>query len=323
MTLPLCAEGGWGWTKPSWAHRAGGSRDGHSSTYSRVCGAPGPAVGLPPPCRTHLVLQQRRQRLEVVAGHLLLLLIKPILRSAHGLHSARGGSRGFASSAPPRTQSTAPAVAHPHARLRAACGLPPAATPAAPRSPARFNPFSSRRGPAAGRPLPLPSARCRRPPKPSAGAVLPWQRGPPPPHCGGSRPSCGGARLALRPAATRDDTGHRPPMPASPPEPRAPRLRRALGDRAAALRWALRGAPAAVPAAAARGERVPGPVPGRRAKGRGGSVAWRPGCLQPVWPWSCLGRAVSSPHGRAEGPACPPCLASPPHRLLNKWDFSN
>lgn len=125
MTLPLCAEGGWGWTKPSWAHRAGGSRDGHSSTYSRVCGAPGPAVGLPPPCRTHLVLQQRRQRLEVVAGHLLLLLIKPILRSAHGLHSARGGSRGFASSAPLRTQSTAPAVPHPHARLRAAPGGDP------------------------------------------------------------------------------------------------------------------------------------------------------------------------------------------------------
>lgn len=33
--------------------------------------------------------------------------------------------------------------------------------------------------------------------------------------------------------------------------------------------------------------------------------------------------AERSPHGRAEGPACPPCLASPSHRRLNKWDFSN
>lgn len=77
-----------------------------------------------------------------------------------------------------------------------ACGLPPAATPAAP--PARFNPLPSPAGPGPGRPRSCAQARARG----SAAMATAAAASPARPHCGGSRP----------PAA--------PPAPARPGRPR-------------------------------------------------------------------------------------------------------
>lgn len=180
------------WTHGKWtamSTRPGRSRRGGWAPGLRPSPGPGAASGLPSPrgqkqgdtgggarrlplrpphhrwaqgrrqlrpgtCLTHLILQQRRQRLEVVAVHhlLLLLLIKHVLCSVKSLHSARRGSRGFTSAASLRAeaQPSAPAASHSLTRRRAAPGGDPSG--AGPGRPPCFNPFPSRRRLARGAP---------------------------------------------------------------------------------------------------------------------------------------------------------------------------
>lgn len=94
-------------------------------------------------------------------------------------------------------------------------GLPPAATPTAPGPPACLSvrPALTPSPPGGAR----PAAR-RRPLKPSAGAALPWQRGPPPP-----RPRGAASLRRLPPSCVVGARPRRPPRPSPRRGPGRPR----------------------------------------------------------------------------------------------------